>query len=487
MITRTLRDLTRDLADRRRLSEPPPVVLLGAGASAGAGVSTMQSLYRFLGVPGFEQFVAFIETRTDNERYRLLTEFLQTQDPLEVTPGYRALADLCESAYFDVVLTTNFDPLLDDALVTAGMRRRDYLLLINGVIRPDRLRWLLTSRSPRVKVLKLHGDLFHRFMAWTPVEMEQYLDDVQSAIGPFLNTRDFIVVGNSLRDERIRALVSRAGGEIWFITPGAVPPEIAGLKGLRAVAGPELTFEQALPALAEGLGVGGGAAVAPARGRAADAPRLDVPRPDTTTTDDLIAATISLASTPDGAAQMTGFLLAEPRVIISDGYSGNTARFDPNAVTVITPAGGRFVTKARAMLKHPFGPWVLDAPPALQSKGLRLNPAPLAPGDTVHIAVAAGERVGLSTGSAVSAASVDLKVDPVGLVPNLAEIRAAVSPGASGAPVVDAGMQVRGFVVAGSTDPNTPVTYIYPAEHWHAQIGAAPAPRGRAKRPRKTG
>ena len=165
METRTLQDLMKDLSDRVRLGEPPPVVLLGAGASAEAGLATMKSLYAFLHLTSFDEFVAYIESRTDNERYRLLAEYLQAPQPLEVTPGYRALAILCEKTYFDVVLTTNFDPLLDDALVTAGMRRRDYLLLINGVLRPDRLRWLLSARHPRVKVVKLHGDIFHRSSA----------------------------------------------------------------------------------------------------------------------------------------------------------------------------------------------------------------------------------------------------------------------------------------------------------------------------------
>jgi hypothetical protein len=116
MAERTLQDLVRDLADRRRLGEQPPVVLLGAGASAVAEMATMPALYEFTGVAGFEEFVAYLETRDENERHRLLSDFLQTQDPHEVTPGYRALAVLCEHAFFDVVLTTNFDPPLDDAL-----------------------------------------------------------------------------------------------------------------------------------------------------------------------------------------------------------------------------------------------------------------------------------------------------------------------------------------------------------------------------------
>lgn len=116
MADRTLDGLVRELADRRRLGEQPPVVLLGARTSAAAGLATMPALYPFTGVAGFDEFGAYLETRDENERRPLLSDFLQTQDPHEVTPGYRALAELCEHAYFNVVLTTNFDPLLDDGL-----------------------------------------------------------------------------------------------------------------------------------------------------------------------------------------------------------------------------------------------------------------------------------------------------------------------------------------------------------------------------------
>jgi hypothetical protein len=310
--------------------------------------------------------------------------------------------------------------------------------------------------------------------------MERYLDDVQDAIGPFLNTRDFIVVGNSLRDDRIRRLVEQAGGAVWFIAPSDVPAELATLAGLRAVTGPDLTFEMVFPALADGLGVG----VAGERLRARGPERAE----SAATTDDLIAAAVGLAAAPDGPPVMTGFVLADPRVIVTDGYAGNTGRFDPAAVTILTSSGRRLATRARHLVTtHPFGPWILEVPPELQTAGLRLGAEPLDPGETVHIAVAAGERVGLSTGKAVRAVEVELNIQPIGRVRDLVHIGAAVSPGASGAPVVDAGMRVRGFVVAGSSDPKHPDSYMYPARHWHAQLPAgAAAAAGAPKRKRKT-
>jgi hypothetical protein len=55
----------------------------------------------------------------------------------------------------------NFDPLLEDALAATRLRRGDYLLLVNGIIRPDRIKPLLMDWESRVKIVKLHRDLFH--------------------------------------------------------------------------------------------------------------------------------------------------------------------------------------------------------------------------------------------------------------------------------------------------------------------------------------
>jgi NAD-dependent SIR2 family protein deacetylase len=96
----------------------------------------MKDLFAFLGVPDFDEFAKYIAATTAAERYRYLSNFLSTRQPDEVTSGYQALATLCAQNYFDFVLTTNMDPLL-------------------------------SSQSPRVKIVKLHGDLFQRFMAWS--------------------------------------------------------------------------------------------------------------------------------------------------------------------------------------------------------------------------------------------------------------------------------------------------------------------------------
>ena len=256
MIERTFEDLAQDLTQRRKVSDRPPVVLLGAGASVESGVGAMTDLFDFVGCATFDEFCAYIESRVAAERFRLLAEFLQSRQPAQVTPGYQALAALCAEGYFDLLLTTNLDPLLDDALANARLWRKDYLLLVNGVIRPDALQTLLTAQHPRVKVLKLHGDLFHRFMAWTPGEMDSYLTAVADALKPALYMRDMLVVGQSLRDAQIRELILAAGGSVWYTTPKAVPGVLQDNPNVRAVVGPQASFESLFTELAQAVGIG---------------------------------------------------------------------------------------------------------------------------------------------------------------------------------------------------------------------------------------
>lgn len=129
MPARTLSDLIDYLKELQLLGRPRPVLLLGAGASKGAGLAAMEELFVRLGLDPKDpdvrdKFCDQISRKTALARYELLEDHLQSVDPGEVTPGYRALADLCASRVFDLVLTANFDPLLDDALASANLKRR---------------------------------------------------------------------------------------------------------------------------------------------------------------------------------------------------------------------------------------------------------------------------------------------------------------------------------------------------------------------------
>ncbi len=459
MKRRTFDELVRHLQDQREMGEPSPVVLLGAGASREVGIEDMKGLYALVGAADFDAFVTYIADRSVGERYALLGRYLSTKQPEQITDGYRALATLCARAFFDVVLTTNLDPLMDDALVEADLWRRDYVLLVNGLLRSERLGPVLASRHPRVKIVKLHGDLYLRFMAWTPDEMDEYLEDIEPYLAPTLRGREVLVVGQSLRDERIRQLVLSTGGLVWFATPGPAPDHLDALDQVLVVEDDRCRFEALFPALADALDMG--------------LQRTDLgleglrsaPAPAATTTDDLMAAVVGVGGFPDMPAG-TGFILETPRVIVTDVFPAGPDRAVGDQVNVTFADGRELALPIVARLDHPFGPVVLAPPPDVAVPGLRLAPATLGPGDRVTMAVAAGSATGLSTGTVTGVHLGAVDIAPLGSVSGLVEIRARVAGGSSGAPIVDDSMHVVGFVVAGSSDPDNPQTFMLPATQW---------------------
>jgi hypothetical protein len=463
MVSRTFAELVKDLRMRRAVGDKPPVLLLGAGASVDAGIGAMTDLFAFVDCADFDAFSAYIAQTTPAERYRYLSDFLQTRQPDEVTAGYRALAALCAQNYFDLVLTTNMDPLLDDALAAEKLWRRDYLLMVNGVIRPDRLDPLLGAGSPRVKIVKLHGDLFQRFMAWTVPEMDAYLMEVAPYLKPAVAGRDFLVVGYSLRDAQVRGMVEGAGGSVWFTHPQKAPDYLTGAM-MRAVIAPECAFERFFPALAHELLV----EVPRDRLRAAQV-ELRAPgapgTPSAQTLDDMLSSVLAVAA-PDGTPSSTAFLLAKPRVIVCDTFAVGHPSTGAE-LTLVAPHARRFSVRVlRTNTTHPFGPTLLEAPESLLAPGFAFNPSPPVINEVVQTAVAAGEKTGISTGVRSDTIEVTVRIEPLGNVHDLASLNLFARSGSSGAPVVDNALSVRGFIVAGGTDESHPISLMYPSRYW---------------------
>ncbi len=426
----------------------------------------MSELFKFSGVANFDEFSLHIEKYTAEERYVRLAEFLQTRVPAEITPGYHALAALLEEDYFDLVLSTNMDPLLEDALADARLWRKDYLLLVNGIIRPEKLKPILKGRSPRLKILKLHGDLFHRTMAWTLAEMEAFDGEIKPYLEKVLDQRDMVIVGYSMNDKPIRELVAGRDADtaIWYLHPTKVPESLQKDERVRAVIGEECKFEQLFTALASQLG----ARVA-TQAQAVLSAAAEETRPVQRTIDDLLASVVGLVPVNGKVPICTGVLLEEPRVIVTEGFSGGRFQSD-GKVKVLTSTGVQLETELlHRDLSHPFGPAVFAAPKELNAPGLPLDRTKIADETEVRIVVAAGSRVGISSGLTVTAAELEeVQIMPVGKVSGLAEVAASLAPGSAGAPVVDADtLAVRGLIVASAAQA---VSYFYPVSSWPANL-----------------
>ena len=171
----------------------------------------------------------------------------------------------------------------------------------------------------------------------------------------------------------------------------------------------------------------------------------------------------------------SGFVLAEPRVIVTDGYpiaslySGQAN--GPTFVTVVTADGKRYNDAiVHRDPSHPFGVVLIEAFEDVKKfPGLRLSTARPKARTPVHIGVAAGERVGVSSGHIQDAREKEINVSSIGRVPHLIAIDCRVAGGSSGAPVVDADLSVRGYIVAGG---DKPPSYMYPSYRWAPRLRA---------------
>src|ERR1700730_11954873 len=63
---------TRDLRMRRMVGDMPPVLLLGAGASADAGIGATPELFKFSAAP-ISTICKYVEATSTSERYRYLS------------------------------------------------------------------------------------------------------------------------------------------------------------------------------------------------------------------------------------------------------------------------------------------------------------------------------------------------------------------------------------------------------------------------------
>jgi hypothetical protein len=140
---------------------------------------------------------------TDHDRRALLREFFEqpsgASEPIQPTAAHRIVARLCAQERIRVVLTTNFDHLLEHALDDAGARTQ---VLVNQDDRDG----MEPLQHASTTLIKLHGD-YRSTMLNTEEELSSYPEDLQALVDEVLDRYGLIVVGWS--GEYDRALANR--------------------------------------------------------------------------------------------------------------------------------------------------------------------------------------------------------------------------------------------------------------------------------------
>ncbi|MFC1878609.1 SIR2 family protein [Chloroflexota bacterium] len=228
-----LTDLARQMLERRRQEFAKPFILfLGQACASAAGVpSNLDIAHLLFSNPDLaaqyldeiddpnddqlmEAYTEFIREMTAGQRYRMLLSFY---DSVPVPAFYQDLALLIKAGFFEHILTTNIDTLLEQALNSVGMwQGKDYHVLSLG--RSEELpgRSRSTSSETPLVVIKLHGDLAQQQVAITPDEISDALEPQRAFVKGEISG-DMVMVGYNFESEPLISWLSYVPGELWWV------------------------------------------------------------------------------------------------------------------------------------------------------------------------------------------------------------------------------------------------------------------------------
>jgi hypothetical protein len=183
---------------------------------------------RFGDTPGYPQLMEKL-TRTPAERMGLLRAYFEpTEDEREQgikvpTAAHRAIARLVKLNYIRMILTTNFDRLMEIAVQDEG-------IVPDIIDSEDSLRGAMPYIHSKCYIVKLHGDYRDTRLRNTPAELAEYPDAINRLLDRILDEFGFIIVGwsgesdQALKDAMLRVDSCRFS-TFWLtieeLTPGA--------------------------------------------------------------------------------------------------------------------------------------------------------------------------------------------------------------------------------------------------------------------------
>lgn len=139
--------------------------------------------------------------------------------------GYAYLVSLISEGFFNVVFTTNFDDLLNEACYIYSENLRPMVCAHDSAVASVRL------TSDRPKVIKLHGDFLYDSIKNTSSELQSLESNMREKFTEFARELGLIVIGYSGNDQSVMdllAILARnssyfRSGIYWCIKKGSVP------------------------------------------------------------------------------------------------------------------------------------------------------------------------------------------------------------------------------------------------------------------------
>lgn len=206
------------LVTNRNFDVPNFALLLGSGASVTSKVKSAEDMIddwrrvRHQREGGEQKYYSWIRNQIwfgHDDEYSILFESIYDQPSQRRVVieecirashpswGYVYLANLLGSRYFDVVFTTNFDDLINEACYLYSEGLRPIVGAHDSSIREIRV----TSRRP--KIVKLHGDFMYDNIKNTVAELETLESNTVRKFKQFAQEYGLVVLGYSGRDRSV--------------------------------------------------------------------------------------------------------------------------------------------------------------------------------------------------------------------------------------------------------------------------------------------
>jgi hypothetical protein len=148
--------------------------------------------------------------KTPAERQQLLRAYLEPSEEERAeglkapTAAHRAIASLAAKGYIRVIITTNFDRLMETALANVGV-------VPTVLSSPDQVHGAMPLIHTRCCVFKVHGDYLDTRIRNTPAELGTYPKEFDDLLDRIFDEFGLIVCGWSAEwDTALRAAVERS-------------------------------------------------------------------------------------------------------------------------------------------------------------------------------------------------------------------------------------------------------------------------------------
>ena len=227
--------VAQNMFNRKQINNVGYTLILGAGASVSSGCPSFYNLcadycsgYGLEVKNGDPIFTAkeYIRTTATNaiDDYSWFSKHLKNRKP---SIGYNHLVNLIKQGYFTTVVTTNYDCLLENALIK-HMGLDDVKIMIRGEIADDTISDLLKREFPMVRIVKMHGDLSSGVFFITDRQTSLPSPKLTGTLGDCFN-RGLVIVGSSMNDSGLSHILLSAKCESVVYVNHTNPTKVPGI------------------------------------------------------------------------------------------------------------------------------------------------------------------------------------------------------------------------------------------------------------------